>query len=112
MAEQIQSIRREVMRRVYVVFFLRKVAKPLAIKGAFAVGFVAYAAALVSVRNVFWNMPSPAELLSFAKFIVSAFANTELAVQALTLGLAALAAFALLDLLRILRLFTLLRAVA
>ena len=97
MAEYITSVRREVMRRIYFIFFASTVMKPLAIKGAFAAVFAVGVAALVSVRNVYWNSPSPAELAAFAKFVLSAFAHTDFVVQALSLSLAILALWALRD---------------
>lgn len=100
MSEYIQSVRREVMRRVYMVFFLRTVVKPFALKAASAGALAVVGAALISVRSVWFNMPSIAEAASVAKFLLSAFLNTELAVQALALGLVVLAALALRDLLR------------
>ena len=78
------------MRRVYVVFFVRKVVKPFVIKMGSVAALAVAVAALVSVQNVLGNMPSPAEFVSFGKFIFSAFANTELSVQALSLAVALL----------------------
>ena len=112
MAEYIASVRRDIMRRVYVVFFLRKVVKPFVIKMGSVAALGVAVAALVSVRNVLGNMPSPAEFVSFGKFIFSAFANTELSVQALSLAVALLAAFAIRDLARVSRLFNVRRVVA
>lgn len=106
MAEHIASVRREVMRRVYVVFFLRKVVKPFLVKMGSVAAIALVATAFVSVQNVLGNMPSPAQFVAFGKFILSAFLNTELAVQALSLALATLALFAVRDLARISRLFT------
>ncbi|OHA19357.1 MAG: hypothetical protein A3C08_01455 [Candidatus Taylorbacteria bacterium RIFCSPHIGHO2_02_FULL_47_18] len=104
MAEYIESVRRDIMRRVYVVFFVRKVVKPFVIKMGSVAALAVAVAALVSVQNVLGNMPSPAEFVSFGKFIFSAFANTELSVQALSLAVAVLAAFAVRDLARVSRL--------
>jgi hypothetical protein len=100
------SIRRDVMRRVYVIFFLRTVVKPVAIKTAFAVAGVFGVAALVSVHDVFKNMPSLAEFVAFVKFAFYAFVNTGLAEQALSLILIALGLWAVRDLLRIRALFS------
>lgn len=106
MAEYIQSVKREVMRRVYVVFFLRKVVKPFMVKMGSVAALVLAATAFVSVQNVLGNMPSPAEFAAFGKFMLSAFLNTQLIVQAITLALAVLAVFAIRDLTRVSRLFT------
>lgn len=106
MSEHIQSVRREVMRRVYIVFFLRTTAVPLALKTASALALAVAGAALISVRSVWFNMPSFAEAASVGKFLLSAFLNTELAVQALALGLVVLAALAFRDLLRAARFLT------
>ncbi len=92
------------MRRVYVVFFLRKVVKPFVIKMGSVAALGVAVATLVSVQNVLGNMPSPSEFVSFGKFVFSAFANTELSVQALLLAVAVLAAFAARDLARVSRL--------
>lgn len=94
------------MRRVYVIFFLRTVVKPVAIKTAFASASVFAVAALVSVRDVFHNMPSLAEFAAFAKFVFYAFVNTQFAVQALSVVLIALGLWAARDLLRVRALFS------
>ncbi|MDP3661428.1 MAG: hypothetical protein Q8R17_01055 [bacterium] len=112
MAEYIASVRREVMRRVYVVFFLRKVVKPFLVKMGSVAALALVATAFVSVQNVLGNMPSPAEFAAFGKFVLSAFLNTELTVQALSLALAVLAVFAVRDLTRVSRLFTVRRFVS
>ncbi|KKU58026.1 MAG: hypothetical protein UX81_C0026G0013 [Parcubacteria group bacterium GW2011_GWA2_47_12] len=46
------------MRRVYVVFFLRKVVKPFVIKMGSVAALGVAVATLVSVQNVLGNMPS------------------------------------------------------
>lgn len=100
------------MRRVYVVFFLRKVVRPFLVKMGSVAALALVATAFVSVQNVLGNMPSPAQFAAFGKFVLSAFLNTELTVQALSLVLAILAVFAIRDLTRVSRLFTFRRVAA
>jgi len=100
------AIRRDVMRRVYVIFFLRTVVKPVVIKTAFASAGVFAVAALVSVHDVFKNMPSLAEFAAFVKFVFYAFVNTQFSVQALSVVLVALGLWVVRDLFRVRALFS------
>ena len=110
MAIYIQSMRREVMRRVYIIFFLRTVVKPFAMKAAFLMVLAASGTIFVSIQQVWGNMPSPAKIAAFIKFVLSAFQNTEFAVQALSLALVVLAVFAFRDLTRVVRFLSARRA--
>jgi len=88
------ELTKRIMRRVYFVHVLRSVLSPLSLKayafGLFSVGIVS----LVSLSNVIANMPQLGDLAGLSGFLLVAFANTEVAVQLLALGI--LVAFVLL----------------
>ncbi len=81
------------MRRVYAVFFLRELASSLWVKAAALAVLVAASALVVSVADVFANMPGVNEPAALYGFFTYAFLQTEYAVQALALGIAVLTAF-------------------
>ena len=81
------------MRRVHIVYSVRRLGSPLAIKMEALAALAAASALLVSVQNILANMPSVTHLGEFAQFHVSAFLQTELAVQALFAGILMLVYF-------------------
>ena len=80
-----------IMRRVYVIYYVRRALSSRALKVyAFAAACLG-TLSVVSVSNVVANMP--ADFAGIGAFLVAAFTNTQLTVQALSLAsLAALAA--------------------
>jgi hypothetical protein len=82
------ELKKKIMKRVYTIFILRKIFRPVMYRLYLFAAFLGGIVSLVSISNVLTNMPADsfAELYSFALY---AFAHTELLVQALTLGLLA-----------------------
>lgn len=83
-------IRKHIMRRVYIAYYLRKAFSPLLLKVyglAIAFGGVA---AFVSISNVIANIPLRS-IEAFLYFTADAFITTGVVVQALTAGIAVLA---------------------
>ena len=80
------KLEQKIMRQVRRTYYLKKVFNPLMFKAyALIVAFVGISS-LVSVTNVFKNMPSLLEVGSLYRFTSSAILNTELSVQ-LVLGI-------------------------
>ena len=71
-----------IMRRVYVIYFVRRALSPRALKIYALFAAILGTASVVSVSNVFANMP--ADLLGISEFLLAAFGNTELTVQLLS----------------------------
>jgi len=89
-------LKKRIMRRVYVIYTLRQALSPLALKVyVLAVSFVGIAS-LVSVGNVFANMP--ADLLGMFTFVFYALTHTEFVVQLLIFGTLAVALWLVRDL--------------
>ncbi len=80
------QLKKKIMRRVYLTYFLRKVFNPLAIKVYLLASFIGFITVQVSLANVFANMPSVVNIGALYRFSVSAFLNTEFAVQLLSVG--------------------------
>lgn len=92
-----QELKNNIMRRVYVIFFLRKLTSLFAIKvSALALLFVS-ANFLVSVRDVLINMPDMQHLNAVYHFYLSAFLHTELPVQLLIVAVLTLFVFIVKD---------------
>ncbi len=87
-----------IMRRVYVIYYARKALSRRALTLYALIAAIFGTISVVSVTNVFANMPS--DFGELAGFFISAFAHTQLIVQ--TLAFSALAALValLLDLAR------------
>ncbi|MBI2045899.1 MAG: hypothetical protein HYT28_00530 [Parcubacteria group bacterium] len=84
------SLRQRIMRRVYAVWILKNVVRPLLIKGSIAVAFIWEMKQTVSLRHVFANIPNPTDMGAVYNFFSYAFTHTETAVQVLSFALAAL----------------------
>jgi hypothetical protein len=83
------TIKRNVMRRVYFAHTARKFLQPRVIKLGLLFLFVALQSAFVSLPNVISNLGNPAQSFrGLYAFIVSAFMNTEVTVQLLSVGIA------------------------
>lgn len=79
---------KNVMRRVYVVYSLRRVLSPFAVKG-YAVLFLLWSIGKqVFVAKVIENAPGLSSPLDSLGFLTRAFMGTEILVQALVLGCA------------------------
>ncbi|OGG47486.1 hypothetical protein A3D66_00275 [Candidatus Kaiserbacteria bacterium RIFCSPHIGHO2_02_FULL_50_9] len=73
-----------IMRRVYVIYYVRRALSPRALKMYAFVAACLGTASVVSVSNVFANMPG--DFAGIGTFLVAAFANTQFVVQALSLA--------------------------
>jgi hypothetical protein len=81
------ELEQKIMKQVTRTYYLKKVFNPLMFKiYALGIAFVGISS-LVSVSNVFKNMPSLLDFGSVFRFVNSAIVNTELTVQ-LVLGVA------------------------
>jgi hypothetical protein len=78
------------MRRIYAVWILKNIVRPVLIKGSIFVAFIWKMKQTVSLRHVFANIPDPTDVGAVYNFFSYAFANTETMVQILSFGLAAI----------------------
>lgn len=77
------------MRRVYFISTARKFLQPRVIKLGLLFLFVVAQSWFVSVPNVIYNLGNPVKSLdTLYAFMVSAFLNTEITVQILSLAIA------------------------
>lgn len=74
-----------IMVRVKTIYWIRRAIHSPSLKALLLCAFVGSAASLVSVSNVFANMPSLSDVQATITFMLSAFGNTEISVQALSL---------------------------
>lgn len=84
------SLQKSIMRRVYIIWGVRQLARPSVIKFALLLALLWQVKEAVFVRQVFANMAmyEPAELFTF---LSAAFLHTDLIVQTATLGIGVLA---------------------
>ena len=81
------NLEKRIMRRVYAVFIMRQLTRPMAVKlygvciAAFTLSF------FVSFQNVIANMPSFSDFNRLYTFNVSAVTHTELVVQFILIAL-------------------------
>lgn len=80
------QLKKKIMRRVYLAYFLRKAFNPLTMKAYLIVSFAGFIASQVSLANVVANMPSVTNISALYLFSTSAFLNTEFAIQLLSVG--------------------------
>jgi hypothetical protein len=80
------QLKKKIMRRVYGTFFVRKVSSPFAVKLYILVSFTGFLISQISLGNVVANMPQVTNLGALYRFSTSAFLNTEMIVQLLSLG--------------------------
>ena len=75
------KLQKKILKRVTRMYYLRKVINPVGFKVfAFGIGFVGVVS-LVSIKNVFANMPALFDIVGVYYFSKYAFVNTEFAVQ-------------------------------
>ncbi|MCW9054859.1 MAG: hypothetical protein OQJ98_02675 [Candidatus Pacebacteria bacterium] len=76
-----KTFEQKIMARVRRIYYLKKVVNPLMLKlygvGVLSIGVVS----LVSVRNVFMNMPALTDVGSMYNFTTTALMHTEVTVQ-------------------------------
>lgn len=81
-----QELKNNIMRQIYVIFFLRKLVSPFAVK-IFALTLLFISANfLVSIKDVLMNMPNMRHLGAVYQFYFSAFLSTEFSVKFLIIG--------------------------
>jgi len=81
--------KKETMRRIYMVFLIKKLYGRIAMKMYAVLALLYFQTYLVSVKNVLMNMPSVTDLGAVARFYSYAFLNTQTSVQVLTVLLGA-----------------------
>lgn len=81
-----EVISNRIMRRVYVMFVLRKAISPYAVR-TYAISIsLAGVFSLVSIGNVIANMPALSDISGLTVFMLSALLHTETLVQFLIFG--------------------------
>lgn len=79
------TLSQRIMRRVYVVYMLRRATSPTALRIYSLLALFVGIVSLVSVGNVIANLPAEG-FFSFYDFSMYAFMHTELVVQLLVVG--------------------------
>lgn len=85
-----EQIKQRVMRRVYLIHSIRRAFRPFALKWVALCALAGFAAVLVSLENVYANMPRLTNVGAVSQFYFNAFIHTELIVQAVLVGTLAL----------------------
>ena len=88
------------MRRVYAIWFVKKILSPAVLKGGILVSILYQLKEYVSLRHVVGNAPSLADFSASFSFLASAFFHTQAMVQLLSIGLLAFGIWFVRDLLR------------
>jgi hypothetical protein len=91
-----------VMARVQRIHMLRRLLSSTLLKVYSAVVLGAVLVSLVSVANVYANMPSLTAPIAFGRFVIGAVTHTEFVVQLLLSGLAAVVVLLVRDIARML----------
>jgi hypothetical protein len=94
---QLKQLKKDIMRRIYVVWTLRMLTKPIVLKPVILFVLLWQTANLVSVGSVFRNAPALANLSADFSFFRAAFFNTELTIQLLLLAALAMGAWLVKD---------------
>ena len=94
------KLKRQIMRRVYVISFLKRVLHPFVLKGAVLVALLTVGSILVSVPNVIANMMSAIKAGSVFDFIINTILRTEVFVQVVFLSVIVLVAWFIVDAVR------------
>lgn len=111
MTKEEQILKNEIMMRVRFVYGVRALPRVFVPKLALLASLVAVAGFFVSMPHVFANMPSLFDIQNFAQFFVSAFLNTKLTIQLVSLGTLVVLGLMVRDIMKVFRTFNL-RAVA
>ena len=91
------ALRQRIVRRVYLIWFAKKLLSPRAVKAYIFAGFLAEILGTVSVRNVIANSPSFSDVTHTSEFFGSAFVNTDMTVQISLFAIIFMAAWLLHD---------------
>lgn len=94
-----QELTKRIMRRVYMVYALRQVTRPV-VRAALVMTLIVASLSFVSVSNIIMNIGSVASLSGFITFIASAFLETEFFVQFAALGVAAIGLWSIVDMMK------------
>jgi len=78
------------MRRVYFIYWVKRVLRPVFVKSTFLLVCLGWITAFVSVRQIVLNLLSVSDLSAMIRFTVDALASTETRVQFLAFLSAAL----------------------
>jgi hypothetical protein len=100
MMKSVEQLKKSTMRRIYAVWFVRKVASPAVVKFAIVIAILWRLKEYVSLRQVIANAPSLAAPTQVALFFEHAFANTQFVVQGLVLALIVFALWCARDLIK------------
>jgi hypothetical protein len=85
-----QNLKKEIMRRVYFIFAIRKLITPFNLEIAGLAFLSAAIVAEVSIKHVLMNMPRLTDLPQVYQFSVSAFINTRFITQVAVVAMLAL----------------------
>jgi len=80
------KLKKRIMRRIYVLFVLRKLINAKAMKAYTVTGFIYGVLSLVSIGNIVANMPQISDLSGLLTFVLYALTHTEFVVQILIFG--------------------------
>ena len=95
------QLKEQIMRRVYIVAFMRRFLKPFVIKSAILVALVSLGATFVSVTNIIKNgVYSSDGVFDLLAFMFRALSRTEMFVQVLFVGIVALVLWMIVDKIR------------
>lgn len=105
-----QNFKESVMRRIYRVYFMKKIVTPCTLKTIAVVAFAVAGSYFVSLPHIFANARYATHFYDLVKFFAVAFLNTHFIVQLLSLGILALFAFVIRDVIRGVHAFGLMHA--
>jgi len=92
------EITKKIMRRVYLIYYLRLLIRPASLRLALFVSSFVAISAIVSVKNVLLNAQQLSNISDLYAFIVGAFGNTSLAVQIISAAMIVTLMFLMKDL--------------
>ena len=94
------SLKQRVMRRVYIMWTLRKIFSPGMVKVYLAVAFLWELGRQVFVAQVFSNSPSLSQIGENVHFFLSAFTSTDVGVQLVVVAFVVIVALLVRDVLK------------
>lgn len=92
------NMKNRIMIGVYIIFIIRKLKNPLFLKLSFLLISALSILSIVSIQHIINNTPH--DVVSIYHFFLTAFMNTKITVQAMTLLLTTVGMFLLKDLTR------------
>ncbi len=97
---QQSMLKTRVMRRVYIMWMLRKILHPVAMKTAFTALCLWYSTTYISYAQVFANAPTLLDVERGMRFLGAAVSHTEPMTIALLLGVTVFAAWTATDIVK------------